>query len=412
MIRLSLRLAWRDYCHEWLLSLCSILALLAVLAPLMVLGGVRFGIISSLTNNLRNDPRNLEIIPAGSGHYAPAWFAQMAARDDVAFIIPQTRSIAAVVELYSPLSHQSQIAELIPSAPGDPLLQRWDITPPHWEIKAGEEERPVPLVLTDMAARRLGLTAGAELQGSVERVYQDQRERVSLPLLVSAVLPAEAQQKIAAYVPLDLLIALEDYRDGWEVADLHWSGRPKPQQDQLFATFRLYAADLDAVRPLSNYLVEKEGIQTTTRAAEIEMVRNLDHSFMVIFWLIAGAGAFGFVASVLSSALSGDRRKSRSLAVLRLMGFPARLTFMFPVWQSTLTGILGYGLSCLLYSLLAYAINSLFAEALPSGQKICLLLPQHFVWAGLFTVGLCAAASLGAASQAAAVDPAEAIREL
>jgi putative ABC transport system permease protein len=142
------------------------------------------------------------------------------------------------------------------------------------------------------------------------------------------------------------------------------------------------------------------------------MVKNLDHSFIVIFCLIAGAAIFGFAASVLSSALSAVKRKSRVLAVLRLMGFPVKLIFLFPVWQSILTGIFGYSLSCLLYSLLSYTINTLFAGALPPGRKICLLLPEHFVLAALLTICLCGLASLGAARQAAGIDPAEAIREL
>jgi putative ABC transport system permease protein len=413
MFSLSFKLAWRDYCHERMLSLCSILALLAVLTPLLVLGGVRFGITNSLTDNLLRDPRNLEIIPAGSGHYPLSWFEHIKDKSEVAFIIPQTRSIAATMDLYYSVSKRSQIVELIPSSAGDPLLERWSIEPPPEDIgPAGEAAEAVPVVLSNTAARLLEAKEGAALEGRVERVYQNARERVSLPFVVTAVLPPEAQQKSAAYVAFDLLAALEDYRDGREVSVFAWSGEPKPEAEPLFAAFRLYAVSLDEVKPLADYLTEKEMIQVTTHAAEIEMVKNMDRSFLIVFCLIAAAAVFGFTAAILSSAVAGVKRKSRSLALLRLMGFPSRLIILFPVWQSALTGFFGYILSCLIYGLLSSVINTLFAGVLQEGQSVCRLLPAHFLLAAGLTLGLCALASLWAARQAARIDPAEVIREV
>ena len=88
-------LSLRDYRHEALLSACSVLGLSAVLAPLLVLLGVQHGIISSMTEQLLNDPRTLEIIPVGSGKYDARWFEQLTELPGSAFILPQTRSIAA-----------------------------------------------------------------------------------------------------------------------------------------------------------------------------------------------------------------------------------------------------------------------------------------------------------------------------
>ena len=65
----SLRLAVADYCHERLLSLCAVLTLAAVLTPLLILYGVKFGVVQTLTDRLRNEPRTLEISPVGSGHF-------------------------------------------------------------------------------------------------------------------------------------------------------------------------------------------------------------------------------------------------------------------------------------------------------------------------------------------------------
>ena len=41
----AFRLATRDFLHEWQVSLCFVIALAAVLGPMMVLFGLKFGII-------------------------------------------------------------------------------------------------------------------------------------------------------------------------------------------------------------------------------------------------------------------------------------------------------------------------------------------------------------------------------
>lgn len=94
-------LALRDYAHEGLLSACSVLGLAAVLTPLLVLYGVKFGVVQTLTDRLLEDPRTLEISPVTSGRYTPDYLARLAAHPDVSFVLPRTRSIAATMDLLS-----------------------------------------------------------------------------------------------------------------------------------------------------------------------------------------------------------------------------------------------------------------------------------------------------------------------
>ena len=47
-------LSLRDYLHERLLSACAVLGLAAVLAPLLILFGVKFGVVETLTERLRD----------------------------------------------------------------------------------------------------------------------------------------------------------------------------------------------------------------------------------------------------------------------------------------------------------------------------------------------------------------------
>ena len=125
------RLSLSDYFHERLLSACAILGLAAVLAPLLVLFGVKSGIINTMADRLIEDPRNREISPVGSGRYGADWFSMMADRHDVDFIIPQTRSIAANMILYKRDGEQIRTVavDLIPTDKGDPLLENWGTIP-------------------------------------------------------------------------------------------------------------------------------------------------------------------------------------------------------------------------------------------------------------------------------------------
>ncbi|MGH8507988.1 MAG: ABC transporter permease, partial [Gammaproteobacteria bacterium] len=106
-------LAYRDYSHEWHMSACFILGLAAVLAPLMVLFGVKFGIITNMMTSLSEDPGKREIRPLGSSRYTPEWFASVRARPEVAFVVPRTRTLAATVELRSRSAPFIVPAELI-----------------------------------------------------------------------------------------------------------------------------------------------------------------------------------------------------------------------------------------------------------------------------------------------------------
>ena len=78
-----LRLSFRDYIHEWRMSGCFVFALAAVLAPMMILFGLKFGIVSSMIYELVENPVNREIRPIGSGRYDQQWIDGYRDRDDV-----------------------------------------------------------------------------------------------------------------------------------------------------------------------------------------------------------------------------------------------------------------------------------------------------------------------------------------
>jgi putative ABC transport system permease protein len=402
-LKTIVRLALRDYSYERLLSACTILGLAAVLAPLLVLFGVKSGIINTMVDRLVQDPRNLEISPVGSGRYDQGWFAAAAKRPGVAFIIPQTRSIAANMILYHKSDDQPRTlaVDLIPTDSGDPLLLKWGKVP--------VENNAV--VLSASAARKLNVSAGGEIIGRVGRSMEGRKEQVAVSLKVIAVLPLEAFPRDAAFVRLALLQATEDYRDGFNSKIFDWPGNTRPDRPKEYPSFRLYARTIYDVAPLRDWLTG-QGLEIYTRVEEIEVIQSLDRSFSLIFRLISFVAICGYFASMASNILANVNRKSRHLGITRLIGFSTRSIMWYPVVQSVATGLLGTGLAACLYFISQITINSLFAKYLAQGEYVCKLSLVHLMIAFILTISLSILAAGYAAFRVAKIEPSKVIRDV
>lgn len=162
--RVMCRLACRDYLREALLSACAVLGLAAVLTPLLVLYGVKFGVVQTLTDRLQHDPRNLEVSPVSSGRFTLQDVEKFAARPDVAFALPRTRAIAATMDLRNGKegARKTVTASLEPSAAGDPLLARYGVPAP--VMPAQPLAAPVEVTLSAPAAEKLAAAWGTRLR--------------------------------------------------------------------------------------------------------------------------------------------------------------------------------------------------------------------------------------------------------
>jgi putative ABC transport system permease protein len=395
----TLWLAGRDYRNEWQMSGFFILALAAVLGPMLILFGLKFGIIGSMLDNLIEDPRNREIRPVGSGRYDRVWIEQMRNRPEISFIVPRTRAIAATIELKSVNGKQIVPVEMIPTGRGDPLLKRL-------RIPQGMQQ----LILSDSAARKLKIEPGDTVSGSIARRFKGRSERVHVSLKVTDVAAAASFSRDGAFVPLYLLEAAEDFRDGHAVPDLDWGGTPTAEE-RTYPSFRLYTRSIYDVSPVSEALA-KLGIEVSTRAADIDIVRSMDRNLSAVFWLIAVIGLAGFSLSLSASLWANVDRKRKELSVLRLVGLRTADIVWFPVIQSAFTALLGWLVAAMIFLIVSYSINQMFAARLETGETLCRLLPSHF----LIALGLTLAASILAASmagyRAARIEPSEGLREL
>ena len=395
-------LACRDFAHEWRVSICLVFALAAVLAPLLVLFGLKSGIITTMTERLRADPRNLEITLRGHQRLDAAWFAAVRARPDAGFVLPRTRLLAATISLESAGGATLSDIDMLPTAAGDPLLPAGTASAEGLRL----------ILLTATAADRLKVHPGDPLTGRVFRRLDNRPQTLVLPLIVGGIIPETAFGRDAAFVSLDLLVATEDYRDGAAVPALgvtEGTDAAASPASRTFASARIYARSLDDVAPLAAW-VRDQGYEVSTRAKEIETVKALDRVLAFIFLVLASIGVGGYLFSLAASLWANVDRKRREIALLRLVGLGTGPVIGFPVAQAVLVAVAGIALSTVLYLIVAAAFNATFIDQLGRDEFVCRLSFRDGAIAAVLTVLFAVAAAMVGGYRAAKIDPAEGLR--
>lgn len=410
-LRLIAALAARDWWHERLLSLCAVLALASMLAPLLVLHGVRVGLVDSLRANLLQDPTALIILPVGSGTagYTGAQLEQWNARPEVRFAIARTRDVAAEMPFVSKSGAFIPLT-LEPSAHGDPLLTHFSMPIPTAGLESTPPLQP-GMVLSASAARKLEAKVGDTLDGRLGRKRPDGvLERHPFSAHVLGILPPEATPQDAAFFPLSVLEDIQDYRDYIAVPRRNFSGDVAPETARHYESFRMYARDLDSVEVL-DHMLAAQNIQVVTKAKNIADIRKIDGAITQLLVVIALAVGTGFLAFTLSSALAAVRRKDKMLGMLRLLGFSRAALLCYPLSQTLLTGAGGTLAAAALALGVAHGIDAIFAAHVMH-QSICVVRPQDILIALGAVLGLSTLAALYPALRAAEVDPALVVRDV
>jgi len=383
------------------MSGCFVLALASVLAPMMILFGLKFGIVSSMVNELIENPGNREIKAIGSGSYSEEWLNRFAERREVAFLIPKTRALAATIQLKSKTAGRIYSTELMATAQGDPLLKELAISPRGYNS----------VILSEEIANKLNVRKGDQIDGSRARQFRGKRERVHIDLTVLDIAPGHVISRKVAFVSLDLLLATESFKDGRAVTQLGWKGEDEAETKRSYPSFRLYAHSIYDVEKLVSEL-DREGVNVKANLAQISTVQSIDQNLTIIFWIIACVGAVGFSFSLGASLWANVDRKHKELSILRLVGFQGGKIILFPVLQSMYTAILGWLLAVLIYLMAEQSINQILAPNLKIERVICYLLPEHFFWALGLTLSVAAGAAILGGIRASRIEPSDGLRDI
>jgi putative ABC transport system permease protein len=402
------RLAVADLLHDRLVSFCQLALLVALFSPLLLLFSLKYGIVTTLLDDLAGNPETLQVKPVGAYHLGPDFFAALRARPDVRFAIPETRPIATQIYLsrapgagdVEPAVPPAADVQMIATGPGDPLGEGHLLA----DAEGG-------ISLSAAAARKLGVGPGATLLGRIERSRAGRTEVASIPLHVIAVLPERLHPLVSAFVDLALLVASERYRDGFAVPLFKAEGDRPWQAMTEFASFRLYAAKLQDVAGLAAFLRGRD-VEVTTAAAQIEAVLSLDRNLTILFGAVTALAGLGFVGAIAASMVSSVERKRRSMAVLSLIGLSRGAILVFPLVQAAIIAILGAAIGSLLVLTGMAAINAYFLPVLHQGELAARLRPEHLAVAALAALLLTGLPAMAAAWRASRIEPSEALREI
>lgn len=242
---LVLWLAMKDLWHEKLITINLILGTAAIIAPLLILFGIKFGTIETMTNRLVNDPKNLEIRPLSSRSYTPIWFNEISKNDKINFVIPMTRQLSSSV-LIKPLnlSTNSVRADIVATDEGDPLLLQ----------NGGVIPDKTSCVLSYSLAKKLDLKKNDMIQCVVTRYVKKKIQKASISLKVAAILTPRAGFIKSIYVPLKTVENIEKYKDGLAISEWNWKGnisQAYPVYDGVFISVPKQLDRVDQIKLLS-----------------------------------------------------------------------------------------------------------------------------------------------------------------
>jgi len=410
-LRLLLELAARDLWFDRNVSLCIIASLVAVIAPLLLLFGLKHGVVSQLRDDLLSDPRNLEIKMLGNGDFDQHWIETLAAQPHTGFAIPLTRSLNTQADLLRDTRRFATDSEIIPSGPGDPLLQGANIATTATPLIAPPQQLH-EVVLSASAAKKLQAVPGDNVRLVVQRKLDGVDERGQLTVTVTGVLPESRFARPAALVALDLLIAMENFRDGFKVPVFGYdTGQESTATRQRFARARIYANSLEAVAPLADWL-QQRNIEVTTRAREIESVQAIDRVLTLIFSVIAWTAMLGCIASLIGAFLANIDRKRKDLALLRLLGFRRGAVAAYIMAQACLLTGIAFLAGYATYWVGSSVFNQALGANLAEGAFVCHLENSHIALAFVSALFIASLVSGIGGFRAIQIQPAESLRDI
>ena len=320
-MKLPVTLALKELRHDWQASACFVAALVGVLAPLLIILALKNGVIATLLGRLIEDPSNRELIAIGAASHAPSFFEQMMGREDVAFIMPATRSINAVANGVRNRDARKleRNVTLIPSASADPLSPEVSVA-------------PGSVVLSQSLADDLDVSPGGTIELRIDRRVDSAAQVATRNMRVVGLIPPELYGRSALFISLPDLVTIERFRDDAAITPQTWTDAgPAPES---YASFRLYANRLQDIAALETEL-ESRGIATRPRAENVTLLISLRRSLNLLFGVIAVLAAVGFWAAMAANLRGAVERQRVSLSLLALLGLSTAARRAIPAVQST-----------------------------------------------------------------------------
>jgi len=396
----SLSLAFKDLWHDRKITFCLIVSLASVIAPLLLLFGLKFGIIETMEQQFLQAPGKREVKIVGHYKLDRAWFDQLQSRADVSFTIPSTRALNTQVDLLKDARNFVRKVEIIPTKMGDPLV------PSGLPFPANKSE----IIVSHTLALKLALQTGDQLNMVISRVYQGQSEPGKFAVTVIGILPESSFYRNGIFADFELLKAVDDFKDQSAVPEFGIRhGKLRVERTQ-FASARVFAKSLPDVATLADF-IRQGGVEVKTHAKDIETIQQTEKVLSFIVKVIAWVSILGGAVSLAGFLIANVDRKRQHLAMLRLMGFTGFSVALYPVIQSLLIATFGFLLAVTAYLFGSHAFDQELGVFMQESGFICRLSKQQLLIAYLVTNLIVFATAIIGGIRAIQIEPAETFRQ-
>lgn len=377
-------LAKKELLFDRMMSLCQIAAIACILAPLLLLFSLRYGILQEMEQQLLSDPNVLSLSLETSYRLDDEFFADLAARPEVGYVVPEILALNALVDLKFPGSIER--VSVMSTSVGDPVVVKSGLP---YSVE-GDALLDGECFITEQIARKHELVAGSSVVMVVSRTKSGKREVARVPFVVRGVVLERYVGDDYILLSSEAVAALDDYRNGYE-PEIFSDGSVVPSGPRYFAKFRLYARNLESVIPLY-YELRSQHFNVRSKVHEIENLQAVVRVLNFVFAVVAAVAVTGGAIALGGLMLSSLQTKKRNLVLLRLMGQNERGTYALVLLEASIIALLGFVLALLLYYGGSMTFNLYFQQELP-GVVLSELKALHlilFLGATLLLSLLCA----------------------
>lgn len=395
---LSARLAVADLRFERIAAICQIVGLAALLVPLLILLGIKNGVLAERTAALLSNPESLRLTIARTGDYPRSLLERLRADPDVRFVAPHPVQLAVVADFTGDADGAPVVRRVAMLATGanDPYLPAGALPPAPGEVW-----------LSASLAGALGLGAGDRAVALLPP-RPGQLDGATMGLDVAGVTPAGTWGRSGALLNEADLFLIHDWTDGRVAGDdldpLRGATRPRDS----YPSIRLYAADV----PAAFRLVERLAAEGAPVGASLDQARELarlEQALTAGFRVVAGVGLAGYAAAFAASLWNGVNRKRRAISLLRLGGLGRTPAALLPVIQAIVIAGLGWAAALAAYGAGARLLDAALGPSLGLDRPIARLAWGDLAASGVASLAVALAASAWAAAAVTRITPQEGI---
>lgn len=364
-----------------IISICIVASLCAVIAPLLLLFSLRFGIISNLEHRLSSNPTNLEIRMMSGYRLDQQFFDDLKNNPHVSFVMPLTRSLSVTANI----SFNGKIVqnlETLPTGSGDPIVSEVGL-----DGLLGEKEA----YLSETTAQDIGLKVGDSFKFVISRITDSKTVNAVVPFTLKGIIKKELLPHKTILVNFNTLVYMEDFRDGFDPPVFSDGSNPNTDRKS-FAKARIYVRSLNDLEPVSKML--RQNYSITDKLASVENLKAISKVLSFIFTTIAITSIAGGVMATVGLIFTNLSRLEKTFALLFLSGLSKGNVFSIVIIQNFILSVCAYMCSLGLFYGGMFTFNLYFKDLLGPETLVSILNLSHVVTGGLMTVFICVLISM------------------